>query len=183
MPYIVSYKYIRMIETINKTDLLDQIDEVVSQLIDLMSTLDENEVNIIPYKDSWTAGQLFQHITKSTEAIVKAVQEQGRHADRDPAENIANLKKTFLDFSTKLESPGFIVPEEGTYEKLASIQKLGSSFQRLRACVNDADLTVVVDKSPIGDATKLEMLHFVLYHTQRHLYQMKKIHEAIRNAI
>jgi hypothetical protein len=172
-----------MIETINKTELLDQIDEAVSQLIDLMSTLDENEVNTIPYQGSWTAGQLFQHITKSTEAIVKAMQEQGNNVDRDPAENIANLKKIFLDFSTKLESPDFIIPEEGTYEKVVSIQKLGGSFQQLRASVNDADLTVVVPKSPIGDATKLEMLHFVLYHTQRHLHQMKKIHEAIRNAI
>ena len=172
-----------MIETINKTDLLDQIDEAVSQLIDLMSALEENEINTIPYQGSWTAGQLFQHITKSTEAVAKAMQEEGKHVDRDPAENIANLKKTFLDFSTKLESPDFIVPEEGTYEKLASIQKLGSSFQKLRACVDDADLSVVVHKSPIGDATKLEMLHFVLYHTQRHLHQMKKIHEAIRNAV
>lgn len=172
-----------MIETIDKTELLDQIDEAVSQLIDLMSTLDEKEINTIPYQDSWTAGQLFQHITKSTGAITTAMQKKGDPAERDPAENIAGLKKTFLDFSTKMESPDFIVPEKGTYEKTATIQKLGSSFQQLRESAKDADLSVVVKNSPVGDATKLEILHFVLYHTQRHLQQMKKIHEAIRNII
>ena len=169
------------IETVNKTELLDQIDETVSELISLMSSLDEKEVNTIPYIDSWTAGQLFQHIIKSTEAITEAMRKKGVPAERDPSENIANLKKTFLDFSTKLESPGFIVPEDDTYKKTAIIQKLGNSFQQLRECTNDADLTVLVKKSPVGDATKWEMLHFVLYHTQRHLHQMKKIHEAIRN--
>lgn len=172
-----------MSETINKTDILDQIDEAVSQLIELMSTLEENEINMIPYQDSWTAGQLFQHITKSTEGMAKAMQRPGEPAERDPSKNIDNLKKTFLDFSTKMESPEFIVPEAGTYEKAASIQKLGSSFQQLRENAKNADVTVIVKNLPFGDATKWELLHFVLYHTQRHLYQMKKIHDAIRNAV
>ncbi len=167
----------------NTTDLLDQIDEVVSQLIGLMSTLDETEVNTTPYIDAWTAGQLFDHISKSTDGIVKAMHAEGVPAQREPGEHIANLKNTFLDFTTKMKSPGFIIPGEGPYEKAASIQQLGNSFQQLRDSAKDADLTIVINKSPLGDATKWEMLHFVLYHTQRHLQQMKKIHEAIRNKV
>ena len=172
------------IEAINKTELLDQIDEAVSQLIELMSTLEEDEVNSIPYADSWTAGQLFQHIRKSTEAMAQAMKKEGAPADRDPGENIPILKKTFLDFTTKLNAPEFIIPEETTYVKADIIQKLGASFQQLRENAKSAsDLTVVIKNLPIGDVTKWEILHFVLYHTQRHLQQMKKIHDAIRNRV
>jgi hypothetical protein len=82
-----------------------------------------------------------------------------------------------------MKSPGFVVPEEGIYEKSASIQKLGSSFQQLRENAKDTDLTVVIKGTPFGDATKWEMLHFVLYHSQRHLHQMKKIYEALKNRV
>jgi len=165
------------------TDLLDQIDETVSELIELMSLLDEDDVNTIPYQDSWTAGQLFEHITKSTESLARAMQKEGTPTERDPGEHIDNLKRIFLDFSTKLKSPDFIVPLEGLYEKSVSIQKLGSSFQHLRDSARSADLTVVIKGTPLGDSTKWEILHFVLYHTQRHLHQMKKIYDALKNRI
>ena len=43
-----------------------------------------------------------------------------------------------------------------------------------------ANLTDMVDNLPLGAITKLEILHFVLYHTQRHLHQMKKICDALK---
>ncbi|MEO8763543.1 MAG: DinB family protein [Ginsengibacter sp.] len=171
------------IETKDKTGLLDQIDEVVSQLIELMFLVDENDVNTIPYQDGWTAGQLFEHVTKSTGSLAKAMKQEGAQADRDPGEHIENLKKIFLDFSSKMKAPEFIVPLQGWYEKSSSIQKLGGSFQQLRENAKNTDLTVIIKGTPLGDATKWEMLHFILYHTQRHLHQMKKIYEALKNRL
>ncbi len=170
-------------ETVNKADLLNEIDDTVSELVEVMTSLDEDEVNMIPYKDGWTAGQLFQHITKSTERLSGAMEKEGVAADRDPFEQVNDLKKTFLDFSAKMKSPGFVVPEDDTYVKIDAIKKMGGAFQRLKESIKDKDLSVVVKGSSLGDATKWELLHFVLYHTQRHLHQMKKIHEALRNRI
>jgi len=167
-------------ETSDKTELLSAIDEVVSQLQGLMSTLDENRINTIPYKDSWTAGQLFRHVTKSTNAMSKAMSMESKPAGRDPGEKIAMLKKTFLDFSEKLKSPDFIVPEPGPYEKQTSIEKLNKSLRHLKESAGNANLTDMVDNLPLGAITKLEILHFVLYHTQRHLHQMKKICDALK---
>jgi DinB superfamily len=167
--------------TLNKTALLKAIDEAVSQLLGLMSPLDENKINIIPFKDSWTAGQLFRHVTKSTNAMAKAMRRESKPAERDPAEKIPQLKKTFLDFSTKLESPDFIVPEEGPYEKQASIEELSKSFEQLKENSKNANLTDMTDNLPLGAITKLEILHFVVYHTQRHIHQMKNICDALQN--
>ena len=168
-------------ETSNETELFTAIDEARNQLVGLLSTLDENMINTIPYKDSWTAGQLFRHITKSTNGMAKAMRAMSKPAERDPAEKIPELKRTFLDFSIKLKSPDFIIPEEGPYKKTTTIEALNKSFEQFKESTKNANLNDLVEGLPLGAITKLEILHFVVYHTQRHLHQMKKIYDALKN--
>ena len=167
-------------ETSTKTELLTAIDEAVSQLNALISPLDENQVNSIPYEDSWTAGQLFRHVSKSIGGMAKAMQMEAKPAERDPGEKIAGLKKTFLDFSTKMKSPDFIVPEEGPYKKQAAMQELNKFLELLKENSGAANLNELVEGLPLGPITKLELLHFCLYHTQRHLQQMEKIADILK---
>ena len=166
-------------ETSNKNELLTAIEEEVSQLRNLVSSLDEDRINSIPYKHSWTAGQLLRHVTKSTNGMTKAMRMESKPAERDAGEKIPGLKKTFLDFSSKMKSPEFIIPEEGPYEKHVAIEELNKSFELLKENANNANLTDIVEGLPLGAITKLEILHFVLYHTKRHLHQMKKICDAL----
>lgn len=168
-------------EIIDKTALLRTINEPVTQLVSLISALDENKVNAVPYADSWTAGQLLDHVIKSTGGIAELMRIPGKQAGRDPGEKIEELKKVFLDFSLKMKSPGMIVPGAGPFKKQVVIRKLGSSFERLEENTKNANLSELVQNFPGGEVTKLELLHFVLYHTQRHLHQMNKICEALTN--
>jgi phage-related protein len=168
-------------DTLNKNELLTSIGEPVAQLIGLMSSLEESKINTVPYKDSWTAGQLLRHVTKSINGMAKAMHAKSKPAERDPGEKIPQLKKAFLDFANKMKSPDFIVPEEGPYEKQATIEELNRSFEHLKEGTTNADLTDMADNLPLGAITKLEILHFVLYHTQRHVHQMKKICDALKN--
>lgn len=166
-------------ETSNKTEILTAIDEAISQLVGLMSSLDETQVNTVPYEDSWTAGQLFSHVTKSINGMAGAMLKESAPAERDPGEKIAMLRETFLNFSTKMQSPDFIIPDDGPYQKQDTILALTASFEKMKEGTSKANLTELVKGLPFGDVTKLELLHFVLYHTQRHLQQLKKITEAL----
>jgi hypothetical protein len=94
---------------------------------------------------------------------------------------VDQLKKIFLDFSKKLTQPDFIVPEDRIYEKESAVEELNTSFSRFKESTVGANLDDLIEGLPIGPVTKLEIIHFVLYHTQRHLYQMKRICEALRN--
>ena len=167
-------------ENSDKRELLTAIDEAVSGLQELMSSLEENLVNTVPYKDSWTAGQLFRHVAKSTKGIARIMRTDGTPAERDAGERIPELKKSFLNFSIKMQSPEFIIPETGPYEKGAIIEEMNKSFKLLQESTNTANLSGLVDGLPLGAITKLEAIHFVLYHTQRHLHQMKKICDAVK---
>src|SRR4051794_144000 len=162
-------------ETLEISSLLKSIDETVAQLLELMGSLDEDKVNVVPYAGSWTAAQLFRHVIKSTRGMTKAMEMPGKPADRDPDARIPELKNAFLDFSSKLQSPEFIVPEPGPYEKKAIMNDLKTSFENFKKLVVATDLSGLIEGLPLGPITKLEVLHFVLFHTTRHLHQMKKI--------
>ncbi|MFV7235864.1 DinB family protein [Flavobacterium sp. ZB4R12] len=167
-------------ETSTKDELFTAINQTLSEMVGLTSLLDENKINSIPYKDSWTAGQLIRHVTKSTNEMAKAMSMESKPAKRDPGEKILHLKKVFLDFSNKIKSPDFIVPEDGPYKKQTSIDEINKSFEQFKDSTNNANLNDILEGLPLGEITKLEALHFVLYHTQRHLQQMKKICDTLK---
>ena len=146
-----------------------------------MLAVDEDKINTIPYDGSWTAPQLLRHVTKSINGMTKAMHKDAKPAERNPGERIEELKKIFLNFSKKLTQPDFIVPEELIYEKQSSIEELNKSFNRFKESAGNANLDDLIEGLPLGPITKLEIIHFVLYHTQRHLHQMKKICEALKN--
>ena len=167
--------------TLDTNETLSATAVAISELTDLMLAVDEDKINTIPYDGSWTAPQLLRHVTKSINGMTKAMHMDAKPAERNPGERIEELKKIFLNFSKKLTQPDFIVPEELIYEKQSSIEELNKSFNRFKESAVNANLDDLVVGLPLGPITKLEIIHFVLYHTQRHLHQMKKICEALKN--
>lgn len=156
-------------------EVLKEIEETVEEMRNTFSSINQNNINTIPYKDSWTAGQLLSHVTKSTKGMANALAMEAKPIDRDPGERIIELKNTFLDFSHKMKSPEFIVPETGFYSIDTSLNQFSKSFQHLKQNAENANLSDEVKGLPLGSISKLEILHFVFYHTQRHLHQLKSI--------
>ena len=110
-----------MTDLSNTNELLAEIEKAVSDLVNLFSSLDDNKINVVPYQGSWTAGQLLRHITKSTTATAAAMQMPSQPAERDAGKRINEIRTVFLDFDHTLQSPEFIVPEEGHYNKQTSL--------------------------------------------------------------
>lgn len=169
-----------MTKTSTKEELFNSINETVAELASLISSLDESEINAVPFKDSWTAGQLIRHITKSTNGMAKVMLAESKIAERDATEKVDHLKSTFLDFDQKFQSPEFNVPENEIYHKASTIAELDEAFQLLKKNGASANPQEIVEGLPFGPTTKVELLHFVLYHTQRHLHQLRKIVEGLK---
>lgn len=141
----------------------------------------EETLNTVPFVNSWTAAQVLIHITKSNRAIVQGLQMHGLPAERDPEQNTDHLKKIFLDFKAKYNAPDFIIPEDGYHNKEQIINALELSIRNLQTGRNETDLSEIIDLPIFGEITKLELLHFVLYHTQRHIRQLKNILGTIKD--
>ena len=100
---------------------------------------------------------------------------KGKPAEREPDAGEPNIRKIFLDFEAKYKSPEFIVPEEKIYDKGDVVKILKSSINKLKEMRSSTNLTEIISLPIFGEVTKLELLYFVLYHTQRHIHQLKKI--------
>lgn len=167
-------------DKINTKELFASLDITWSELLQLISSTNVYNINAVPFKDSWTVAQLATHVTKSNNAIAQGLNMEGKPAERDPEEGVPHLKKIFLDFTTKFQSPQFIVPEVKNYDKDEVVIVLKNSIDKLKNARCKVTLTEIINLPVFGEVTKLELLHFVLYHTQRHNHQLKKILKTLQ---
>jgi len=165
----------------NKTELLALFDVVTNEFLKWVRSFSEEELNSVPYPGSWTAAQVVEHVTRSNQTIIQSLNMDGAISGRRPDKRVAELKSTFLDYTIKLKSPEFILPTRDIYipgPLLAGIEK---SIERLREVAVQANFSEGLNHPVLGEITKLEMFHFVLYHTERHIQQLKKIYQALQN--
>jgi hypothetical protein len=162
-------------DSIDAKELFDALDNTWMEMIRLVSSVDGSIINKIPFDKSWTVAQLATHVTKSNNGMVYTLKEEGTTPERDPAAGVAKLKKIFLDFETKYQSPEFIIPEARDYDKEEVLNDLRKSIDQLKAQQKSANLSELLSVKIFGEVTKLELFYFILYHTQRHIHQLKNI--------
>ena len=163
-----------------KDKILKEMDEVSLELQQLILPLSEEQMNTIPFKDSWTAAQLATHVKKSNNGMAQAMEMNGKPAERNSVSRVKELREMFLNYSIKFKSPAFIVPADEHYKKEAVIGALKKSNDYLKMNAFKADPNEMIDlPAAFGEITKLELLHFVVYHTQRHIHQLRNILQYI----
>ncbi|MBL0738481.1 DinB family protein [Flavobacterium sp. GN10] len=166
-----------------KSAIQNTILETYSKLYDLVFSFSKEEINIVPFEGSWTAGQTTQHIILACSGLTMLFAGKTEKTTREPDENVKGLDAIFLDFTTKYQSPENIKPPAIEYEKgtlLASVKKIQNDLFEA-AETYDLTLTCMDAKVPGFDYfTIYEWLHFAIVHTQRHTYQLKSIYEHIK---
>lgn len=149
-----------------------------NELLAVVSSFREEDINKIPFEGSWTAGQVGEHIYKSLSAILHSIQGSVKPTERDPGEKIKAIENVFLDFSIKFTSPDFIKPSELPHDKKLLLRCLTLITADVSSQITSQDLSVTCLQSALpgfGDLTRLELGFFMVFHTQRHIHQLKEI--------
>lgn len=162
-------------------DLVIEIEETFDELIQLISHLDEDEINIVPFEGSWTAGQLARHLIISGSGFVELLNGPDKETERMPDEMVENFRTIFLDFSTKMIAQDIVVPEKKDYEKDYLLTSLENIKEGMKQVIVKYDLTktMALELPILGTLTRLEAVHFVSVHTQRHVHQLKNICQVL----
>jgi hypothetical protein len=163
-------------------ELLVEFDAATKELLQLLEGFNTAQINSIPYKDSWTAAQVAEHLHKSDSTLLKSMTGPAQPTTRQPDEHVQDIRNAFLDFTTKMTSPGEIIPENKTYDKQSLLNNLHDSRKQIRSVIENADLSVTclyVEVKALGAPTRLELVNFVNVHTKRHIHQLKKIFKAL----
>jgi hypothetical protein len=161
--------------TVQIATLINNIEQVSDTLVQLLQSVNDRDFNQKPGPDKWSIAQVADHIRLSNNSVAKALALKGKPVDRNPGERIGELKSIFLDFQKKFQSPDFIVPSKDIYDPKQLLKELQESIQLIRERMYEDDLDELINHPAFGDISKFEILHFVLYHTQRHLRQIKEI--------
>jgi DinB superfamily len=158
-------------------DLYTQSRQTCGALLETLEKFTPEDFNRTPPCGGWTAGQIAQHLILSggvTEAISGKTEPVTRPADQ----YVDGISAIFLDFTIKLQSPDFIIPEIRDYDHQEMISRLKIIWSKLKEAMRLLDLTALCvdfEFPTIGHLTRLEWIWFYIFHTQRHVLQLSKL--------
>lgn len=154
-----------------------EFNRTTRELIELLSGLDEDQLNRVPFRGSWSAGQLGHHLWKSY-AVVETLRGRVQPANRVPDQKIVSVEKLFLDHNLKMESPEELVPSEYPIEKEGILKGLRQRISELETTIREEDLSLLCLDFAIpqyGKFTRLEWIAFTTIHTRRHVHQLQNM--------
>ncbi|RYY60610.1 MAG: DinB family protein [Chitinophagaceae bacterium] len=165
-----------------QSDVSAKITVTSREFLDACRLFTHEEFNKVPFAGSWTPGQVAEHVYKSVSGMPSIMKGNVADTSRDPAAKVAELETIFLDFSTKLKSPDFILPSDKKHDQQEMINALSASFDQIIeiAETEDLSLTCLDFQFPnSGPLTRLELISFAHVHTKRHAHQLSKIKSAL----
>jgi hypothetical protein len=156
-------------------ELLAEIRDCFRELKNTIAAFKNEQYNSVPFQGSWTPGQIIEHIIKFASGIPDNHTE---FTHRQFDEKMEPVRQLFLNFSIKMHSPDFVQPGNPTRDKMEAFRIFNAIQDRLERTIKTADLTVTCldfEMPVFGNLTRYEWLKFILFHTQRHIHQLKNI--------
>jgi len=161
-----------------------EIDNTLADFIQTLSLFTDEQINKIPFDGCWTPGQVAQHVILSISGFVDLLYGPVADTDRPADKYVGNLKETFLNFNIKFQSPVAVIPPAIDYKKEKLLHTLDQQKNNLHKFDLTTDMTktcAAVEIPVFGFLTRTEVAHFIIYHTQRHVHQLKQIYQKLNH--
>jgi hypothetical protein len=167
----------------SKTEVINAFKDVTNELLALLNSKGETQLNLKPFEGSWSVAQVGEHLYKSY-AFVEILNGHTKSTERPPDEKVAMGKALFENFELKYKSSESISPSITPIEK----EKLTSGLKKIIAqiieTVEKKDILLICTDfaiSQYGEFTGLEWVWFNIYHTRRHVQQIKNIYSTLNS--
>ncbi len=159
-----------------------EFNDTFSELLKLVSSFDQEQINTKPGDEKWSAGQVAGHLIKANSGFARVLNGKTAKTERKPDEKVDKIKADCSNFERKMTAPDFLVPEEKVYEREDLLRSLKKIKSEINEAVQSSDLTktcLAFELPVYGYLTGFELLSFVTAHTQRHIHQLKRIYENL----
>jgi hypothetical protein len=166
----------------NKQTLAAQAKQSGAAILNALGSFTDEQFNLQPAFGGWTAGQVAEHLLLSAGVVETIAGRTTPTTNRQPDIHLALIAGVFLDFNTKLQSPDFTIPSDGYHDKQEYLHKTKIVWDKIGEGIRLLDLSVTCldfEFPTIGPLTRQEWLWFYVWHTQRHLHQLKNIQAAV----
>lgn len=165
-----------------KAEIQKDIVETFKNLNAILSSFSQEEFNIVPEKDSWTAGQTARHLILGCSGYPQLFLGKTEKTDRPYDEKVKDIEALFLNFDIKMDSPDFLKPDIIDYDKDVLTFSFLNTESDLLLAAETLDLTQTCldfELPGFGKFTIFEWISFALTHTKRHTKQLNDIYKKV----
>jgi hypothetical protein len=169
----------KTINMVARKKLVQDIGSTFDILVKEISKFSGESINKVPFDGSWTAGQVTEHIMICGRGIPD---NKTTEADRPYDENVAAIKALFLNYDMKFKTDASIAPGPPLHDREALLQNIKEIKERLETVAKTTDLEALckdMELPTFGYLTRYEWLRFILFHTERHVHQIRNIYAKI----
>ncbi len=163
---------------INTEMILAQFDAIMHDYHQVAKSISEADINTIPFAGSWTAGQLIEHLNRVNTGFAKLIAGPDEETTRDPLEKIEQITAIMLDVTLNTKAAPVVDPPQIKYVKsnlISTLEEIKKETDNSLQLPDIARTCTLFEVPVFGYLTRLEALHFINCHTQRHTMQLKNI--------
>ncbi|MBT1703785.1 DinB family protein [Chryseosolibacter indicus] len=164
-------------------EVLSEFIKVNADFNNTLNMFEEEQLFMSPQPGSWSAAEVAEHVVLSDQGMYRFITGNSVPTKRKPDAHVNEIREMFLDFSFKMNSPEFIIPKGIFTSKKEIDGNLGEIVAMLTKQIGSIDLTQTcldIDIPEFKESTRLEIVHFLIVHTQRHHHQLQKIEAIIK---
>jgi hypothetical protein len=169
---------------LNEKIIEQELKNNTDELFVYLKGIDNSLALLHPEDNSWSILDCCEHIYILEQAVNTLFKGKTEKTDRNPTEKIEKIKYRFNDYNQKLSAGDPIKPKGIFKDKEKVIQAIVSNRSQLLELPQNgswSDLCLGFSHAIFGYLTRIEWLYFCIFHTERHLHQMKSIEERIIN--
>lgn len=164
--------------------LKEQLLNNTDTFIDKINEFSDEQFNLKPAPDSWSASEVLEHVYRSEFGIPRLFTGETKEiTDRKPDAFVPKMKDRFLKSDKKMKASGVILPTEGNKSKNVLIEKFRNNRKEIGDLIDELSpekLCLKYEHPVFGLLTRMEWVHFNIIHCQRHIKQLERIKSQLQ---
>ena len=166
-----------------KEELIVEIENVNQEFIQRLSKFSLDKLNKTKTEESWTAGQVTEHIIKSNEGILNQILNGVATTTNRPFDEQVDLIKNIFRSKDKMKTATVLEPHQPPHDLEDLMNSLNQQKAQQIEAIKEKELKELSSKLQFPPApnglTRYEWLIFMIEHTRRHGKQIENIYKEI----
>lgn len=159
--------------------LKNQFLENTDTFIKVINNTPDAFFNTKPGTELWSVADVLEHVYRSEFGIPRLFTSQTKSlTNRAPDELVDKMKMRMLNFDKKMKAKGVILPKQEYKQKAIIINKFQVNREKIANLIDTLpaeELCLKYAHPVYGYLTRLEWIHFSIFHALRHKHQIERI--------
>ena len=169
--------------SMSQKDLIVEIENVNRELMEQLSKFSAEELNKTKREESWTTGQVTEHIIKSNGGILSQLLNGDATPTNRPFDEQVDLIKNIFRSEDKMKTALVLEPNLPPHDLQDLFKSLNQQKAQQLETIKEMELKELSSELQFSPApnglTRYEWLIFMIEHTRRHVKQIESIYKEI----